>query len=45
MNKIRTWAVAVRFDNGDERVFDFDHDPAMAAGDPLKAAGGSIVRR
>ena len=45
MNKIKTWAVSVRFDNGEERVFNFDHDPAMAAGDPVKISGGSIVRR
>jgi len=45
MKKIKTWSVAVRFDNGDERVFNFDHDPGMAAGDPVKAAAGSIVRR
>jgi outer membrane lipoprotein SlyB len=45
MNKIRTWAVTVRFDNGEERVFNFDHDPGMSAGDLVKAAGGSIVRR
>jgi hypothetical protein len=45
MNKIRTWAVTVGFDNGDERVFSFDHDPGMAAGEPVKAAGSSSVRR
>lgn len=45
MKKVRTWAVSVRFDNGDERVFNFDKDPGMAAGDPVKAAGSSIVRR
>jgi len=45
MNKVRTWAVSVRVDNGDERVFNFNKDPGMAAGDPVKAAGSSIVRR
>lgn len=45
MNKTRTWAVTVRFDNGTERIYNFDHDPAMAAGDPVKAVGSSIVRR
>jgi len=45
MNKVKTWAVSVRFDNGDERTFSFDRDPGMAAGDAVKAAGGSIVRR
>lgn len=45
MNKIRTWSVSVRFENGDERVFNFDQDPGMAAGDPVRAAAGSISRR
>lgn len=45
MKKVKTWAVSVRFDNGDERVFNFDHDPGMAAGDAVKAAGSGIVRR
>jgi len=45
MNKIRTWEVSVRFDGGAERVFSFDHDPGMAAGDLVKAAGDSVVRR
>lgn len=45
MNKIRTWSVSVRFDNGTERVISFDHNPGMVAGDPVKAAGSSIVRR
>lgn len=45
MNKVRTWTVTVRFDNGDERAFNFDHDPGMVAGDAVRAAGNSIVRR
>lgn len=45
MNKVRTWTVTVRFDNGAQRVFSFDHDPGMAIGDPVKASGASIVRR
>lgn len=45
MNKIKTWAVSVHFDNGEERVFNFDHDPGMVPGDPVKAAGSGIVRR
>lgn len=45
MKKIKTWSVSVRFDSGNERVFNFDHDPGMAAGDPVKAAGSSVTRR
>ncbi len=45
MKSTKTWAVSVRFDNGDERTYSFDRDPGFAAGDPVKAAGTSIVRR
>jgi len=45
MNKIKTWSVSVRFENGDERVFNFEQDPGMAAGDAVRAAGASISRR
>ena len=45
MNKVRTWSVSVRFDSGEQRAFSFDHDPGMSVGDPVRAAGGSIVRR
>ncbi len=45
MKSTKTWAVSVRFDNGDERVFNFENDPGFAAGDPVKASGSGIVRR
>jgi outer membrane lipoprotein SlyB len=45
MNSTKTWAVSVRFDNGDERVFNFESDPGYAAGDPVRASGSGIVRR
>ena len=45
MNKVKTWSVSVRFDNGEQRVFSFDHDPGMSVGDPVKASGAGIVRR
>jgi|ERR1039458_8005854 uncharacterized protein YcfJ len=45
MKSTKTCAVSVRFDNGDERTFNFDHDPGLAAGDQIMAAGSSIVRR
>jgi len=44
MKKIKTWSVAVRFDHGEERVFNFDHDPGLAVGDPVKTAGSSVAR-
>ncbi len=41
----KSWAVTVRMDNGEERNFNFDKDPGFAAGDLVKQAGESIVRR
>ena len=45
MNKVRTWSVSVRFDSGEARVYSFGHDPGMAVGDAVRAAGNSIIRR
>lgn len=49
MTSSKTWAVSVKFENGDERVFNFDKDAGFATGDPVKAVGTStgtsIVRR
>ena len=45
MKKVKTWEISVRFDNGAERQFSFDHDPGMTLGDPVKLSGDSIVRR
>jgi outer membrane lipoprotein SlyB len=45
MKTTKTWAVSVRFDNGDERSYSFDHDPGFASGDPVRASGSGIVRR
>lgn len=41
----KVWAVKVRMDNGEERSFQFEHDPGYKAGDPVKLSGASIVRR
>jgi outer membrane lipoprotein SlyB len=45
MTATKTWAVSVHFDNGDERVFNFESNPGYAVGDPVKASGSGIVRR
>lgn len=39
------WAVRVRFEGGQEGVYEFDHDPQYAAGDRVKKSGETIVRR
>lgn len=45
MKATKTWVVSVRFDNGGERAFNFDSDPGLMTGDPVKASGNGIVRR
>lgn len=39
------WVVSVRFDNGEDRSFNFESDPGYAAGDAVKLSGNSIIRR
>lgn len=39
---ITTWQVAVRFDNGEEKIFYFDKCPGFAVGSAVK---GSIIPR
>ncbi len=39
------WSVKVRLDSGEERTFEFDHDPGVARGDLVKVSGSTIVRR
>ncbi len=41
----KTWRVAVRFDNGDEKTFDFDKDPGFSIGSKVRANNDSIVAR
>ena len=45
INATKTWAVSVRFDNGNERTFNFETDPGLVAGDLVRSTGNSIVRR
>ena len=39
------WQVSVRFDDGEEATYAFDHDPKFAAGDHVKKSGNTVVRR
>jgi len=41
----KNWQVDVRFDNGDEKTYSFDHDPGFGAGSEVRASGASIVAR
>jgi outer membrane lipoprotein SlyB len=40
----KQWSVQVRYEDGKEATFNFDHDPGLMAGDRVKHANGSIVR-
>lgn len=46
--KVRTskvWVVAVHFDDGESKTFQFDHDPGFATGTRVKQVGETIERR
>lgn len=45
MKSVKIWKVAVRFENGEEKTYDFDKDPGFVAGSAVKASNGSIVPR
>lgn len=40
----KVWTVSVQYADGHVRSFNFDQDPGLKAGDPVKNAGGTIVR-
>ncbi len=44
MNKVRTWTVKVRYDNGHTGSFQFRNDPGMHKGDRVRRADGSLRR-
>ena len=39
------WAVHVRFNDGQENAFEFDHDPRFVAGDLVRRSGNTISPR
>ena len=39
------WSVRVRFNDGQEHAFEFDHDPHFVAGDPVRRSGNTISSR
>ena len=39
------WSVRVRFNDGQEHAFEFDHDPHFVAGDPVRRSGNTIAPR
>ncbi len=45
MNSTKTWAVSVHFDNGVDDTYNFESDPGLMAGAPVRSSGGGIVRR
>ena len=45
LKSTKFWSVKVRLDSGEERAFEFDHDPGFSSGDLVKVSGGSVTRR
>ncbi|HUY04931.1 MAG TPA: glycine zipper 2TM domain-containing protein [Rhodocyclaceae bacterium] len=45
LRSTKFWSVKVRLDSGEERTFEFDHDPGFASGDLVKVSGDSVSRR
>jgi outer membrane lipoprotein SlyB len=45
IKSVKTWQVAVHFDNGEEKTYSFNKDPGFASGTAVKASNGSITRR
>lgn len=39
------WSVHVRFDDGQQSAFEFDHDPHFVAGDKVRRSGSTIAPR
>ena len=39
------WAVHVRFNDGQQQAYEFDHDPHFVAGDPVRRSGNTIAPR
>jgi len=45
VNTVKKWVIAVRFDNGEEKTFNFDKDPGFTPGAKVMASNGSIIHR
>jgi outer membrane lipoprotein SlyB len=45
LRSTKFWSVRVRLDSGQERTLEFDHDPGVSKGDPVKVSGNSVTRR
>jgi outer membrane lipoprotein SlyB len=39
------WSVHVRFNDGQQNAYEFDHDPHFVAGDPVRRSGNTIAPR
>jgi len=43
MKSTKRWDVAVRMENGDTRMFSFDHEPIVRVGDYVKVRDGQLL--
>jgi outer membrane lipoprotein SlyB len=45
LKETKVWAVRVKFDSGEQRVIEFDHEPGVKSGDLVKVSGSTITPR
>ena len=45
MKETKVWAVHVKLDSGEVRIFEFDHEPGVKTGDLVKVSGDTITPR
>jgi outer membrane lipoprotein SlyB len=45
LRSTKFWSVRVRLDSGEERTFEFDHNPGVSSGDLVTVSGGNVTRR
>lgn len=45
MKTHKVWTVHVQYGNGSKNSFDFNQDPGLKVGDPVKNSGNTIVRQ
>lgn len=41
----KVWSVRVRMDSGEDRVFEYEQDPGVTIGTPVRVSGNSLYRR
>lgn len=45
MTETKFWSVRVKLDSGEQRVFEYDHEPGVKSGDLVKVSGNTLTKR